>query len=277
MKLCVAFSGGKTSAFMARWCQQNAHKHGFTELRFLFENTGQEHEKTLEFVDRCDREWGLDLTWVEAVVHHGERKGSTHRVVDFATASRDGEPFEEVIKKYGIPNHVAKFLCTRELKLNPERSILKEWGWEDCSKAVGIRVDEIDRMMPDAKQRRVVYPLISWQPMDKAAINRFWDRQPFTLEIDPLMGNCVTCWKKTERKLLTIAQREPHRFDFNRRMEQKYGREDRAVFFRGERSTDDIIARSQEPFTPWRENQQDDLFSDMDTPNGCSESCEVNW
>lgn len=284
MNLCVAFSGGKTSAFMARWCQHNAHKFGFDNVRFVFANTGQEHEKTLEFVERCDQEWGLGVVWVEAVVHHGERKGSTHRIVNFDTASRDGEPFEEVIAKYGIPNHAHRFTCTRELKLNPQKSILNEWGWQDCAKATGIRVDEIDRMMPDAKEKKVVYPLVSWQPMDKAAINRFWERQPFTLELDPLMGNCVTCWKKTDRKLFTIAKQEPHRFEFNRRMEQKYGSkysgeddDPRAKFFREGRSTDDIIARAQEPFIPWRETQQDDLFSDMDTPNGCSESCEVNW
>ena len=285
MKLCVSFSGGKTSAFMARWCQQNAHRHGFTEVRYVFANTGQEHEKTLEFVDRCDREWGLGVVWLEAVVHHGERKGSTHRVVSFEAASRDGEPFEEVIRKYGIPNEGLKFTCTRELKLNAMRSYKASIGWADCYSAVGIRADEIDRMQPDAREKRVLYPLVSMVPMDRAAVDRFWARQEFTLEIPPLMGNCVTCWKKSDRKLFTIAKHEPWRFDWNRRMEAKYGtaRSDLhhsgepTTFFRGSRSADDIIARSRQPFEEWREEEQYDLLAEMDTPNGCSESCEVTW
>lgn len=283
-KLCVSFSGGKTSAFMARWCQQHAHEHGFDEVRFVFANTGQEHEATLEFVDRCDREWGLGVVWLEAVVHHGERKGSTHRVVDAQSASRDGAPFEEVISKYGIPNAGLPFTCTRELKLNPMNSYRKSIGWEDCYQAVGIRVDEIDRMQPDAKEKRVVYPLISMRPMDKEAIDRFWDRQPFRLEIPPLMGNCVTCWKKSRRKLLTIAAAEPERFAWALAMEAKYGTArvaghdvERTVFFRNNESAADIISRSQMPFQPWCETRNADLFSEMDTPNGCAESCEVVW
>lgn len=282
-KLCVSFSGGKTSAYMARWCQQHAHEHGFDQVRYVFANTGQEHEKTLEFVQRCDDEWGLGVTWVEAVVHHGERKGADHLEVTGSTASRDGAPFEAVIKKYGIPNQAYPH-CTRELKLNPIRSYLKsiDW-WDDCHTAVGIRVDEIDRMQTSARERRIVYPLVSWRPMDRAAVDRFWERQTFTLELEPLMGNCVTCWKKTDRKLLTIAKHYPKRFTFNRRMEATHGlsghNEDGTprVFFRKHQSADDIIARSRQPFAEWREQPNADLFSEMDTPNGCSDSCEVKW
>ena len=280
-KLCVSFSGGKTSAFMARWCQQNLSDQ--YDIRYVFANTGQEHEKTLEFVDRCDREWGLGVTWVEAVVHHGERKGCTHRVVNFETASRDGEPFERVIQKYGIPNKSYPH-CTRELKLAPIRSYLVDEGvWGDHRMAVGIRADEIDRMQAGARERGIVYPLISDMPMDKAAVDRWWNRQPFGLEIEPLLGNCVTCYKKSDRKLLTIARNEPERFAWARRMELLYGlagyNEDGTprTFYRRHRTADDIIAASRQPFAAWREQSNADLFDDMDLPNGCSDSCEVEW
>jgi len=282
VKLCVSFSGGKTSAFMARWCQLHAHEYGYTDIRYVFANTGQEHEKTLEFVARCDREWGLGMTWVEAVPQEG-RKGSAHKVVTPTTAARDGEPFEEVIRKYGIPNQAYPH-CTRELKLNPIRSLLVEWGWwGDHAMAVGIRADEVDRMQADAREKRIVYPLVKWQPMDKAAIDRFWARQPWALEIEPILGNCVTCWKKSDRKLLTLAARDPSLFDWSRRMEARYGlaghNEDGTprTFFRQNQSADDIIARSRQPFSPWREGEQYDLLAEMDSPNGCSESCEVTW
>ena len=113
-RIAVSFSGGRTSAYMAYMLRSTSD----AELRFVFMNTGQEHEATLEFVDRCSREWNLGVVWLEADVKHGERAGSGFVETDFANASRDGAPFEELIRKYGIPNQGMPH-CTRELKLNP--------------------------------------------------------------------------------------------------------------------------------------------------------------
>ena len=287
-RLCVSFSGGKTSAFMAKWARDHAHEHGFDEVHYVFANTGQEHEKTLEFVDRCDREWGLGVTWLEAVVHHRVGVGTTHRIVDYKHASRDGRPFREVIEFYGIPNQAFPH-CTREMKLAPIKSYIKSIGWGGCSMAVGIRADEIDRMQADAREKGIVYPLIKWSPMDKAAINRFWDRQPFNLDIKPLEGNCVWCWKKHERKLVTLYRQDPSIFDFPMEMEQKHAwtaaeRRSKdtlgpngATFFRGGKNTHDIIASAKSGLADWVEGEQYDMLSEFDVPNGCSESCEVTW
>ena len=67
-----------------------------------FANTGQEHEKTLEFINNCDMHFGFNTVWIEAVTHPNKKKASTAKVVNFETASRKGEPFG-VISKYGIP------------------------------------------------------------------------------------------------------------------------------------------------------------------------------
>lgn len=54
--LMVSFSGGRTSAYMARDLQLNySDKYN---LVFVFMNTGQEHEETLKFVNECDVRWG---------------------------------------------------------------------------------------------------------------------------------------------------------------------------------------------------------------------------
>lgn len=87
-KLLVSFSGGETSAFMAQWLWKH-HRDDY-DMIFVFANTGQENEETLEFVQKCADHFGFPVVWVEAVVHHGKRKASTHRIVDFETASRDG-------------------------------------------------------------------------------------------------------------------------------------------------------------------------------------------
>jgi len=157
--LIVSFSGGRTSAYMCAFLLEQSHH--WRDVKFVFANTGQEHEETLVFVEKCDKYFGLNLTWVEAVAHHGERKSCTHRIVDFNSACRSGAVFEDVIAKYGIPNKAFP-LCTRELKINPMKSWAKSIGWtaKNSDKAIGIRMDEIDRMAADADKAGIIYPLI---------------------------------------------------------------------------------------------------------------------
>jgi len=66
-------------------------------------------------------------------------------MTNFTTACRDGEPFEAVIKKYGIPNMDFPH-CTRELKIRPIHAFAKVYfGSVDYVSAIGIRADEVDQ------------------------------------------------------------------------------------------------------------------------------------
>lgn len=279
-----SFSGGRTSGFKCKWLLDS--KSDEYNLVFAFANTGLEHEKTLDFVNECDKRWGLNLVWLEAVVHHGERKGTGYKVVTYETASRNGEPFEEVIKKYGIANKDYPH-CNREMKLAP----LNAWKRDNYPNAlysVGIRVDEIDRMAADADEKGIIYPLISMKPTTKEEIRHWWKQQEFDLGIPEHMGNCMTCWKKSDRKLMTIAKHEPERFEFMRRMEKEHSLSGAQMFdesgnpkprrwFRKYRTVDDIIASSKQPFVEFVDHMPEwqlDMFN-MDASNGCSESCEV--
>lgn len=268
-KLLVSFSGGLTSGYMMhRLWTEYGDKY---DMIFVFANTGQEDERTLIFVDRCGKEWRIPVVWVEAVVHHGERKSSGHRVVTFETASRNGEPFEEVIKKYGIPNKPFPH-CTRELKKNTIRSYMDSVGYEDCLTAIGIRLDEPRRIKENAEKQKVVYPLNHWFPTVKSQINDWWDLQPFNLGLRNYQGNCTWCWKKSTSKLVRIAQETPEFFNFPTRMEKQYSMAGPSgqpqTFFREHRSAQDILAMSL--------SLQPGLFSeDNDEDAGCSESCEA--
>ena len=72
-----------------------------------FANTGKEEEATLRFVRDCSQQWNVPITWVE---YRNDEKG--YAVVDFDTASREGEPFEAIIRKRNyLPNPVTRF-CT---------------------------------------------------------------------------------------------------------------------------------------------------------------------
>ncbi len=223
------------------------------EVAVVFANTGEENEATLEFVRRCDEEFDFGAVWVEAVFHAG-KKGTTHRIVDFNTASRNGEPYLAMVQKYGIPNQNYPH-CTRELKHRPMYSYIRSLGWEPSTYdiAIGIRADETNRVSATAAASRIVYPLVDRLPTTKPDVNLYWSEQPFRLELMGYEGNCKWCWKKSLRKLLTIMQDNPEKFDFPADMEPLYTRVGpefakgvaagyQRMFFRGNVSTSDLRA-----------------------------------
>ena len=286
-KLLVSFSGGETSGYMAQWIVKN--KSNDYDMVFVFANTGEENEETLKFVESCDKEFNLNVVWVEADVQHNERLGTKHKIVDFKTASRNGEPFEEVIKKYGIPNQMFSH-CNRELKLAPIHSYMKnELQWKDYYTAIGIRYDEIDRIVADRSKYNIIYPLIEEIRMTKPKINNWWSKQKFRLNLKGYQGNCKTCWKKSKKNLYTIAQENPSYFDFFRRMEQTYGKvtplernevldkngnKKMMTFFRGGESVEDIIHASKNfnqnvVDSSKNTNYQIDLFDLIDEVESC--------
>lgn len=284
--LLSAFSGGRTSAYMSKWLKENKSAY-YDTIKFVFANTGQEYEETLEFVNRCDKEFDLNIVWVEAKVNPELRKGTTFKIVNFETASRNGEPYEDVIKKFGIPNQ-SHPICTRELKLRPIQAYLKSIGWrkKDYQTALGIRTDEPHRISSRCVEDRIIYPLIEFHPTDKAFINEWWMNQNFNLYLPEHKGNCKWCWKKSKRKLLTLAREDINIFEFPKRMEENYGRiggefrkvnasvyKDR-VFFRGNQSTKELLEESKLPFNKFTDKNY--IYEDyFDAPNGCTESCEI--
>lgn len=280
--LLVSFSGGRTSAYMCWWLLNNkSEDYNFV---FVFANTGQEHEKTLDFVNECDKRFGLNLVWLEAFVEKEKGEGTKHKIVTYETAARKGEPFRDVIMKYGLPNSDWPH-CNRELKISPINSYMRSIGLPTkTARAIGIRSDEIDRMdIRAVREGRIIYPLIKWKPITKEEIRHWWAQQNFDLDIPEHLGNCVTCWKKSDRKLMTIAKEEPSRFDFFRSME-KYGditpRTDGEfrVFFRGFNTVDDIFEMAESDFKPFKDNMPElqlRLLDPLDFTNGCEESCEA--
>lgn len=279
--LFVSFSGGIASAYMC-WLLKTYYSHIYN-LIFIFANTGLEHENTLIFVDQCDRILGLDLVWLETVTHHGVRKGSTHKVVSFETAHRGGQLFEEMIRKYGIPNKTYPH-CNREMKLNPIFTFKESLGfsrYHQC--AVGIRADEIDRMSERSKKDGAVWPLISWKPTTKEQVKDWWRNQSFDLDLPEHLGNCKTCWKKSLRKLKTIAKHHPEEFEFFKRMEAEYPTaghgDDPRVFFREKKSALDILRECKEPFVEFKEDwSQGCLVLEIDPDDiedECGSSCEA--
>ena len=280
--LVISFSGGRTSGYLTKRLLEEKNK--WKDVIVIFANTGQEHEKTLEFINNCDKKFGFNTVWIEAIAHPGERKTSTAKIVNYKTASRDGRPFEDVIAKYGIPWSKAGH-CTRELKEQPIKNYLRELGLDKTNRvmAIGIRADESHRKSKVAEENNFIYPLIDWG-IDKEDVLSWWEDQDFDLEIPEHMGNCVWCWKKSYIKLVTVMREKPEAFDFPERMEKLHGRTGNIAqkvlnngvlkgqksikFFRGFKTVEDIRKMAKE---------KDDVFIDehfMRISGGCSEECQ---
>ena len=289
-RLVVSFSGGRSSAVMldqilGRWGDSR-------EIVICFANTGKEEEETLRFVDAVDRNFcqprGRKVHWLECVIREG-RQGPAAKEVDFKTANRTGQPFEDAIAKYSIFNAGNKG-CTRTLKDDPIHWWLKNvHGWEKGSyeTAIGIRSDEIDRVSVNAKKRRFIYPLADWG-FRKRDVSQYMERFEWDLKLPgDHWGNCDACWKKSLRKLMTRAKEDPSVFTWWGRMERKYGMlgngktspEEPRTFYREHRSAQDIISLSQtEDFEPYEDDKYDDpeLFDKWwDVGSSCGETCEI--
>lgn len=254
--IIVSFSGGRTSGFMC-WFLKNYMNHLY-DFVFIYANTGQEHEKTLEFVNKVDKYFNLNLIWVEAKVNEAG-KGTTYTLTNFENASRKGEPFEEVIKKYGLPNKY--FIhCTRELKLSPIHKWAKDNGYKDARQALGIRYDEFRRVKND---KNYIFPLATFAKITKEDVLNFWKEQPFDLDLPEHLGNCLFCYKKSDKKLWKVAQEMPEAFDFIKEMETKYGRPGFFIF-RHNRNVDNILNNDGYP-----------EGYNMSTLDECGEECGV--
>jgi hypothetical protein len=268
-RLQCSFSGGRTSAYMSIMLQK--HFRETFDICYTFANTGAEHPDTLRFVHEIDQRYDLGVVWLEAMVNEGAGNGTTHRVVSYETASRNGEPYEAMCRKYGLPNQTFK-ACTRELKQRPMGSYMRSIGWVDHVVAIGIRTDETRRVSPTATEQRIIYPLVHWFPTDKQDVLSFFEGEPWDLQIAEHQGNCITCFKKSARKLALLYQENPRNFDFAIKLDQLYKNvgpnnvPGPRQMFRGRKSAPQLVEE-------FRQMQR--LPANSVDEGGCSESCEV--
>ena len=117
----ISFSGGRTSGFMLKKIVDAYGGSLPRDIAVVFSNTGLERPETLEFVDVCGREWGVDIVWVEYLWDAPHRT----RVVDFATASRNGEPYAALIDRKGFVPSISIRYCSGFLyvELNIKKAI----------------------------------------------------------------------------------------------------------------------------------------------------------
>ncbi len=190
------------------------------DVKVIFCNTGKEREETLEFVERCSQRWSVPVTWLEYRRKPGKH---TFAAVDFASASRKGEPFEAIIRARNLlPNVRARF-CTSELKLRTNSRYLDSCGWKEWNNAIGIRFDEPARVAringrTEIKREHPVMPLNDAK-VTLADVNAFWESQPFKLNLRPDEGNCDLCFLKGPHKVRRLVNERPESAEWWAKME----------------------------------------------------------
>lgn len=229
--VAIAFSGGRTSAYMLRQIIEANGLDAVNSERVVvsFQNTGREMPETLDFVQECGERWGVRIVWLEYIAER-----PWHTVVSHNSASRNGEPFEAmVLRKRMLPNRVLRF-CTQQLKIGAAQHYLKSKGWTEWWACIGIRADERRRIKPHGS-RISGTPQKTWQPLVEAGVSRqdvsrFWKRQAFDLMLPNVngrtqLGNCDGCFLKSEAARAALAREYPERAQWWSDLEAKASRE----------------------------------------------------
>ena len=226
----VSFSGGRTSGMMLYNIIQAFGGQLPDDVKVIFNNTGKERPETLQFVEECSWQWGVGITWLEYRYEgsamespSGEKRKTpgkhTFVQVDYGSASRNGKPFEQIIRARNmLPNVMARF-CTVELKIRTSNRYLKSIGWNaGYTNAIGLRADEPHRVAKLKGTNRhnreePVAPLYE-AGVTLADVDAFWQAHPFKLHLEPHEGNCDLCFLKGAGKIRNIIQDRPDLADW---------------------------------------------------------------
>ena len=212
----ISFSGGRTSAYML-WRVLQSNNGLPDQAKAVFCNTGKEDEATLRFVNDCSVRWGIPITWLEYRVAE-----VPFEVVNFDTASRNGEPFSALIKKKNyLPNPVARF-CTVDLKILTLERYIKSIGWSEYENMIGIRADEPRRVAKiranpsDGRKGVSRFMPLAQVGVQKEDISQFWKSQDFDLGLPNIggvtyHGNCDLCFLKGASQLMSLIAEKPER------------------------------------------------------------------
>lgn len=270
----VSFSGGRTSAYMLRQVLDN--NEDLSDLVVTFANTGKEHPATLEFVRECAERWDVPIVWLE---FRDDDAGFS--VVDYASASRQGEPFETLIRKRKyLPNPVTRF-CTIDLKIRIIHKYLRSLGLSTEEAPVdmmtGIRADEPRRVVKirhrkstsESKWATMVMPLAD-AGVGVQDVTDFWAGQPFDLMLQTingrtLEGNCDLCFLKGAKQVYSIIASDRPKAEWWAHMES-------SVVSGGKFTGNDARFRSDRPSYQQMLDYSDtqfDMFADHDEAIAC--------
>lgn len=270
----VSFSGGRTSAYLVYLMEQR--RAAGEDVRYTFMDTGAEHPGTYRFVRDVVEHWGIPLVCLRVVVNPELGVANSYRVVPIDEIGPDLQPWRDICEKYGTP-YVHGAFCTRTMKTEVfQRYCADTFGKGEYHTWLGIRADEPKRL----KERPGVSYLADISHFEKEDILEWWKEQPFDLQIQEHLGNCVFCIKKGINKLALAARDEPEMAgefwqlitDPSVRVVERRQQENK-IMYRGNNSLESVIAL-------FADHSRDEIAATIRSKGGydtgsCTESCEA--
>ena len=212
----ISFSGGRTSGYLLH--QLLEANNGLPDNAVVaFQNTGREMPQTLDFVQAVSERWSVPIVWLEYDIINDNK--NYFKIVNHNSASRNGEPFDLLINKYGrLPNARFRF-CTGILKMQTGQKYLKSLGWKNWTNIVGIRADEPRRLTKKKENNIDLFYPLGVAGKTKLDVEAFWKSQPFDLSLPmykgkTMKGNCDFCFLKSEATLAMMAREHPELADW---------------------------------------------------------------
>lgn len=208
----LSFSGGQSSGYLLRREMDKAGASFDRDYTVCFDNTGKEHNATLDFVHDVETKWGIEIVWLEYCRANNEH---SFRVVDYKTAARRTDartPFDEMLEWCGALPNVRGRGCSGQLKVRTTKRYLKSLGLTEWEDFIGIRADEAHRKIDilNACPNYITphFPLID-DGITMGDVYAFWNNHPFRLNIPNYMGNCDLCFLKARWKRIAIMRQDP--------------------------------------------------------------------
>jgi 3'-phosphoadenosine 5'-phosphosulfate sulfotransferase (PAPS reductase)/FAD synthetase len=206
----ISFSGGRTSAYLLHKLLDLIPKEN---IIVNFANTGREDEATLKFIKDNEDYLGMKFNWIEFDLDENDKP--TFNIVDYETASRNGEPLYKSIKhsKY-VPN-VMQRRCTIASKIETMKRYMEslKLGFDNYVTYIGIRYDEPKRWSKELHQfgnnaQIKCYPLVDWKTTKQDVLN-YWSKMPFDLQLVEPFGNCDLCMLKSTKRRIAVLKQKP--------------------------------------------------------------------
>lgn len=213
----ISFSGGRTSGYMLRQILDAHDGQLPADVHVCFANTGKEREETLRFVHECASRWNVQIRWLEFVTDlRSVGPSGRFKEVGLNSASRNGEPLLRLIarKKALFSTQTGRW-CTQYCKVNVLSDFMSSLGFEagKYHEVIGFRADEGDRVYelprsPRNAHRKLLFPLAE-AGVRKAGIFKYWESQPFDLQLRRGTGNCDHCPFVADKARIARARLRP--------------------------------------------------------------------
>ena len=221
----ISFSGGRTSGYMLYQILDVYNGKLPNDVYVFFANTGREMPETLDFVQECQKEWNVNIVWLEhEISENPDLPRHYYKIVDYKTASRDGKPFMDFIKNIQLVANPVARACTKFLKMRPIEQHAKKLGLQGFTNVVGLRADEPRRVANVRKSPELARCAERVAPLADSGVTvkdvaQFWKEQPFDLQLENVngttpLGNCDLCFLKSTPKIYGIIRDYPHLVDW---------------------------------------------------------------